>query len=183
MNTLTLSLSSIAAITTFTVAFSPAASAVERKESAFSCFVAADDRGEMDVDSGTQGVRNRSSGLNWRERRLYCPIPVDDTFPVSSASLEVNGRDGDNGTVVWAQACVSWRWANGGFCGASVANGGPGTVGWFNLSFTPTTMGDPLYYWRNFPWDYPYVVVSLPGQDGAGSVGYPSAVSGLRIYN
>ena len=56
MNKLTLSLSSIADITTFTVAFSPAASAVERKESAFSCFVAADDRGEMDVDTAATKI-------------------------------------------------------------------------------------------------------------------------------
>lgn len=183
MKTTTLFLFGIATITTFAVAFSPAAFALERKQSAFSCFAALEDRDEMDVDLTTSGVRNRSSGLKWQERKLYCPVQIDDAFPVNSASLEINGRDGDSGATVWAQACLSWRWANGGFCGATVANGAPSTVGWYNLSFTPTTMGDPLYYWRNSPWDYPYVVISLPGQDGANSAGFPSAVTGFRIYN
>ncbi len=183
MKAMTLILSSIAAVSSFSVAFSPAASAYERKESAFICFVAAGDGGEMDVDASTGGVRNQSSGWNWAQRQLYCPIVVDDANPINTMNLEVNGRDGDVGAAVWAQACLSWRWDNGGFCGASVANGGPGAVGWYNLSFTSTTMNDPLYYWHNFPWDYPYVVVSLPGNGGSGSVGYPSGVSGLRIFN
>jgi hypothetical protein len=161
------------------------AQAYERKHSAFFCNQRIDDRGEIEIETPysldrASGVSNRSSGVNWRRRGLYCPVLVDSNIPLNAIhSLDVNGFDGDSGAdgVVYAQACVSYRWANGALCGNSMGNGAASVMGLYGLQFRNTTPGDPLYVWRNYHVDYPYVYVSLPG-----AASYYSNLSGYTIW-
>lgn len=143
--------------------------AYERRHSPFFCFTKTDDRGEMDFDDVSKGVRNRSEGVNWDRRTLICPVLVDDTLPLRGIrTLTIQGWDGDGGDrgTVGAKACVTFRWARGGECGHQVVDGDSSRMGLFELQFRQETPGDPLDKWRGFHVDYPYVEITLPGRAG-----------------
>ncbi|NTX02078.1 hypothetical protein HUA74_26450 [Myxococcus sp. CA051A] len=149
--------------------------AAERLTSAFACFQSTEDRPEADFDATTHGVRNRSEGINWQWIDLRCPVVVDTAFPLSSISqVNVHGYDGHSGHDIYAMACVAWRWATGGRCGGAVRSANTGT---YDVPMYHTGV-DSLYYWRTAHWDYPYVLIQLPGR---GDAGFSSAV-GYTLY-
>lgn len=150
--------------------------AAERMTSAFACFSGTEDKPEADFDGTSHGVRNRSDGINWQWIDLRCPVVVDPSFPLSAVTqLNVQGFDGHSSHDIYMMACVSWRWATGGRCGAAVRSASTGT---YDVALTAITGVDALYYWRTSSWDYPYVLIQLPGR---GDVGFSSAV-GYTLY-
>jgi|GEM_PF-5465492 len=156
----------------------PFASAVagERMTSTFACFQSTEDRPEADFDGTSHGVRNRSEGINWQWIDLRCPVVTDGTFaPNTIYQVNVQGFDGHSSHDVYAMACTSWKWSTGGRCGNSLRSA---ATGYYNVTLTSGSGVDALYYWRTAPWDYPYVLIQLPGR---GDVGFTSSV-GYTLY-
>jgi hypothetical protein len=153
--------------------------AVERKFPASMCSVGSDERAEMDYDP-SGGIRNRSDGTRWRQITLHCPVIVDDTLPLRNIrrfNVDVVDRNGATNGQISARACVTFRYAAGGWCSPNPEpNGAAAFTGWSEIQ---------VPYWKAAfsPWtlysiDYPYIEVTLPGN----GVLYGNAFSVLLGY-
>jgi hypothetical protein len=141
--------------------------AFERKFPASMCTTGSDDRGEMDHDAVSRGLRNRSAGTQWRRITFRCPVMVDDTLPLSRIrrfNVDVVDLHGGSNGHISAYACVTFRFASGGWCasGTPVTIGVGGTVPWSEIQVS--SLHPAFQAWTRFSIDYPYIEVILPGE-------------------
>jgi len=148
------------------VLYATPALAFERKFPASMCTTGSSDRGEMDHDAVSSGLRNRSVGINWRRITFRCPVMVDDTLPLSRIrhfNVDIVDRHAGVNGQISARACVTFRFAAGGKCANDFHTiGAERAIVWGELQ-VPNS--HPAFApWKQFPIDYPYIEVILPGE-------------------
>ena len=146
--------------------------AFERRFPASMCTTKISDRGEMELNQGAVG--NKATGTNWRTIKVECPVIVDDILllgRIRRFNVDVlDNHNGANGQVS-ARACVRFRYVTGAVCAAGgVTTGEDWQIGWRELQASTVLTPYAIAPWIQYPIDYPYIEVTLPG-DGWSCVG------------
>jgi len=109
---------------------------------------------------------------------LLCPVADDSQHPKSAvAAINVHVRDGNSTSLMWAEACVTFRTTPGGSCGDADWTTDNSFVGYDTLTPPPDV-------WADHPDDYGYIFVLVPvAAEGRGSPYLTSAVLGYELQD